>query len=515
MVKNNRKGITGYLGSFFDYISPHVPIVGIAGKVLGTLLGALDTIIQARLVRKIASLAIDSNEMSHFADEFAQFIVDNRIDINKLSPNSFLEIFKIIESSEEGIEEAVYKAIEVMSEKASEYSPDPLKKKGSKDGEKIINFIITLLATDAIDTSNDFRENLSRLENVFKEHCLLPAPLKIKAIQRMRSTSDDSETIQRVRSSSFDSLPHSPSTLKRTLSLDSPHTSSLSLDQISRTTSRDSRTLEDSLSGDIENDGDNFIPTNNQDFNQREVISWIKGVDLAENNNGLIGGMIMNGAAVMPQLEYLLSRLPFKDLIPNFGIIDYIAPYKHNIYSALHVAGNIAYSYHYDINPIYSIASSAIFFSKPVMYGERNQLLQSLEPHIPHESMKFFAYVTSDSLISLGMALPFINLTPYAIGISLFQGASMGMVNYYYSNSAEGNIVGDMVGLGSTTYAASQCYHFAQQLDNILSKIIVAEACIPFLASTHYLSKFAGDIVGDAALYIKEYLIEDFKNASF
>lgn len=200
--------------------------------------------------------------------------------------------------------------------------------------------------------------------------------------------------------------------------------------------------------------------------------------------------------------------------MPDLPILEYVNPYKHYIYSGLHIGGNIVYSYNYGVDPFSSIASSTVFCLKPYIYSQRNQFLQTmeipniLEPYISPKAFKFLGYIFTDSFISLSIALPFIPLLPHAVGFSLFQGASMAMVNYYYSeNSNKANIIGDIAGLGSTAYVASQCYYFAQPFPDTLSKIIIAEACIPALASTHYLSKFAGDMVREGFQYTKDYFI--------
>lgn len=506
MIKNDRKGVAGYFGSICKYISHHIPIAGIGVDIIGSSFSLLDSVMQTRLVNQISSLAVDTNEMNQFADEFAKFILDKQLDPNKISINEFLDILEITESAIQNIEDGIDETVKIITAKVFEHSSDPVEHKAKKDGKKIINFIINLLAGDKLSLSNNFRENLLTLEDTYMKSCF---PLILPKLPSTRT----------VRSISLDNDYDSP--FQKTRKKNIPNDQiirSLSSDQIDRMESQEDFCL---IKGDIdltiptqetfENPGYNNIPNSPK----ATPLLIEVGNDFPQNNNGLIGGIIMNGASVMPQVEYLIDKLPLANNITDYlPVIKYVNPYKHYIYSAFHIGGNIVYSYNYGTNPIYSLTSSTVFCIKPYIYSQRDQLLEFMEmpnildPYIPHKAVKFSGYILADSFISLSIALPFIPLTPYAVGFSLLQGASMSMVNYYYSeNINKGNIVGDLVGLGATAYTALQCYYFAQPFPGIISKIIVAEACIPVLASTHYLAKFAGDIVGEGLQYAKDYFI--------
>ncbi len=500
MVENVRKGMIGYLGSFFEFISPHVPLAGAGVDILGKILNAVDRASQEKLVERIANLAIDCNEMATLADEIATLVANRGLVEAKLKQNSISDftksVFNLAQDPQSFLIEAVI-SIELPSK------VNDIKIKAREDARALVDILIAFFSSEKFTPSTDLNSNFLSIENFLNAGYLEPQKIFVNQPGEL------------LKASSFDSPSKSIDNFSPTLGIKDVHSSDSFYiqTQLLRSSSNeeqsyDIRAIIPAVEIDydfdfMENQSPReklsfYTPIGNHEENQEKIpqISYLYPT-ASLNNAGIIGGIIMNGASVLNQAEYLFCQFcKWSKFCNSLELQNSTFNVKHYLSTAIHAAGNAVFSYNYNINPVTTFGSSLVFFSKPLFYAKRDELINSFGYELP-EWLKASTYITSDAIISLVTNLPFMYASPYTVGYSLIQGGLNGAINYYHHNYNKDNIMGDITGVIATGATAIECYNFAQTQPNILSKIIIAEACIPAMATSHYFSKLTGNFIGN------------------
>ena len=221
-------------------------------------------------------------------------------------------------------------------------------------------------------------------------------------------------------------------------------------------------------------------------------------IELALTGTGMI-----NYAESKYALKYLFTHyipiMPYIESITNYlGI----TKYEHIIDTGIYVGGavTIAHSASADYSRI--IFPSITYAVKPFAYQGRDYLLsyiykQESESFLG-ESIKFTAYVLTDTALSLVISSPLIIINPTILMHSAIHGASSGAIHYYNQREHQPNMLSDGTASAITTIAAIKLLSTDTSTSQ---KIIYLGAALNYLANLHYMSKSLTNIAQEMLIY--------------
>lgn len=461
MVANSATGIAGSIGSLFNSLAPHIPVIGPAISLFSSFLSAYDAATQAKIALNIIKIAATGSKASELFEKVAIVIAKSNINLSKFPEADISEKIMSAINIAQDLQGSVMTSLAdfVISKvnKKEIFSEDKIR--GKSDGEEIAHLLIAYISAGHCEDGIDVLINF----NILKKYLTDNGFIEIIA------------------------TPNLP--------IITPLVSVY--DNILPAISDGEETLNNPIAA--------------------SPINKPQNINLA-----LTGGALMKAMEIWPAIKYLSTNwIPVIQTIEEYGLTsEFLSKHEYEICTSLYITGSFALTYAAQASYSYAIASSIIYAIKPHIYRLENELLSFImRQESPNESIKFALYVSTEASLS-AVSLSFvkepmliIELLKYpanffidplafikdpAIGYAFVQGGLIGSIKYLDKlNPKEDNIIGEAFSFLSTGAFFYTMNGLSQSTDNIANKIVQASAYISAGANLHYATKVIGNWAGE------------------
>ncbi len=181
MVSNNQKGVVGNIGAFFNAVSAHVPIVGAAIDVLGSMLSAVDNNMQAVIAKNIANLSISSSDMAHIAKKLALKIATSKLKTEEFNNDDILAKIGDILNFATDVKASIITSIASLLSSRLEHQAELTSEeaRGEQDAELILQILVSYIATGRCKLTVNWRTNYDILDGFFSKNYIITAAVPI------------------------------------------------------------------------------------------------------------------------------------------------------------------------------------------------------------------------------------------------------------------------------------------------------------------------------------------------
>lgn len=535
MVHNSQQGIIGNVAIILEKVGTQIPVAGVAIDLLGLALSTIDEKIQDKLSKKIASLALDSIEMSQFAKTIALKIISSDLNIEAIRALKSSISYNMQQFATNIDLNLLRKAIDSVEELST---PTDEITRATNDAKDIICLITSFLITEPVVLQMHWQENYKLLEGFLTSKNIIIesldsfiGPQGVSDVVPDLSVSQALSLLPKLELDTFKRRPSDASStsgewLVRKLSSDSiggsprdympRRMSEVSDDMMPPPLIRAASDLSKSISlvrvlsdtnkyNLVPRESDASLESQEYDAEIPGDILLIEDIKTLKTSSSpdMTGAIVANIVEVVPSIKYLLTKyIPIGPYVQDWSIVKDLAPYEHYLYSLIHAGANLYHVFKNLQDWQISLISSATFISRPFIYQYRDYLLSYLKD-VPHEeAIKLAAYIATDTGLSFIENAVFWGVTPAALVFALLKGVSSGSINYYNSKeNSDSNIFSDIIAKGTTTATLYGCYRYIQTIEELESKILaIPLICIPTAASTYLYTKYYVDISAEIGM---------------
>ena len=214
-----------------------------------------------------------------------------------------------------------------------------------------------------------------------------------------------------------------------------------------------------------------------------------------------IGYGLITIAESIPHIKYLFTHyIPLAGFIQNYQFTKYISSYESLISISINLIGSSICIYQMPEYGINLAISSAINIAKPYLYSFENKLL-SADDLDNKTWFNFAKYVAIETVFSVSIALPVMQVTPVTFSLVAAGGMFTGIVSYLNNNNYKiDSYTGHSLSFISTSYALYSGGLVVANQENLIQKILISSATLKAATLTHYVSNLVGNIIEDYAL---------------